>query len=189
MKYILFFLVLAASIASFITFIIPQYQEVKKTQSDIASYSKRLSTAQELQTSRDTLIAKYNGISKVDLDNIKVLLPDSVDNIRLIIQLDTLATKHGMSSLRSISYDTTQKVDTSLRPDQTTTRPYGEFFISFDTSGRYQSFLSFIDELEKNLRLIDIVSVDFTVSDTPGERPEFATMKYRITLKTYWLKQ
>lgn len=168
----------------------PRYQEVMAMRKEVASYDSRLATAQKLKLSREELIAKYNSIPKADLDNLKILLPESVDNIRLIIQLDSLATKNGLSSLRNVQYDAT-KADQTTKPDATTQvvqKTYGEFVMSFETSGQYKNFLSFISDLEQNLRLVDVSSVTFNQS-SGVEKGLADSLRYTVTLKTYWLKK
>ncbi len=213
MRYIFLLLLIVASIGVFVAVILPRYSTIKTTRTDIAAFNANLATAGRLQQSRDALVAQYNNIQKSDLDGIKTLLPDSVDNIRLIIQLDSLATKNGLSSLRSVTYSTDQ-IPTSktaatptsaagtvgavapVSPTTGTTDPasaqrtYGQFIISFQTSGQYSNFLSFLSDLEQNLRLVDITDVTFTpVSDGSSAQSAASGMTYKVTLKTYWLKQ
>lgn len=196
MKYFLHILLIGGCVAAFIFVINPRYVAIKDARAQISGYSTSLSTAEKLKSSREELIGRYNSISKADLDSIKTLLPDSVDNIRLIIQLDSLAAKNGMSTLRNVDY----KTDTSTGPAATTAiatsannKPYGEFTVTFQTTGQYKNFLSFLADLEQNLRLVDVVSVDFASTafgtDAAKSNTAASSMSYKITLKTYWLKQ
>lgn len=189
MRYVFLLLVLAASIGAFVMYVVPRYENLKTLRAEVSSFDGRLATAEQLKISREELINRYNSIPKSDLDNVKTLLPDSVDNIRLIIQLDGLATKNGLSSLRNVQYDEVKPVETQKA--ETTAvmqRPYGEFNISFDTTGQYKNFLSFISDLEQNLRLVDIVSVKFSLSEG-GDSGPAGSMRYTVKLKTYWLKK
>jgi hypothetical protein len=199
MRYIFLLLLIGASIGIFVAVILPRYNVVKADRAEIATYNANLVTATQLQQSRDSLITQYNNIPKTDLDNIKTLLPDSVDNIRLIIQLDSLATKNALSSLRNVDYNPDQ-VPTTGTPAKTTTartddpataqRPYGEFVISFQTTGQYSNFLSFLSDLEQNLRLVDVTNIEFLPSSATGTTQTGASgLSYKVTLKTYWLKQ
>jgi Tfp pilus assembly protein PilO len=201
MRYIFLLLLIAASVGVFIAIIVPRYDTIKSTKADITTYNANLATATQLQQSRDALIAQYNNIQKVDLDNIKTLLPDSVDNIRLIIQLDSLATKSGLSSLRNVDYNPDQASTAATnaataRPVDPTVaqRPYGEFVITFQTTGQYSNLLSFISDLEENLRLVDVTNIQFTPVGGTGTGTTVAQnaasgITYKVTLKTYWLKQ
>ena len=61
----------------------PRFQEINQARQDIAIYRERLDTAEKLKASREQLIAAYNSIQKSDLDSLKALLPDTVDNIEV----------------------------------------------------------------------------------------------------------
>lgn len=193
MKSIFYIILIAASIGVFIVIIKPRYDELQATQTQVSSYNSNLDTAAKLKQSREELIAQYNSIPKEDLDNLRALLPDNVDNIRLIIQLDSLATRNGLSKLRNVDYQVVDnKTDASAQQSPESVRkPYGEFVITFQTVGQYSNFLLFLADLERNLRLVDITSVDFSAqndSQTDGKAPSLSNT-YKVTLKTYWLKQ
>ncbi len=193
MRYVFLLLLIAASVGIFVTMVVPRYGVIKADRADLVTYNANLATAQRLQESRNTLIAQYNNIPKADVDNIKALLPDSVDNIRLIIQLDSLATKNGLSSLRNVDYNPTQAVATTDSPRtvdaKAAQRPYGEFVITFETTGQYSNYLSFISDLEQNLRLVDVTNIQFTPISNGTTQTAASGMTYKVTLKTYWLKQ
>lgn len=209
MRYIFLLIIIGASIGTFFMVVKPRYDNLQVIKSQVANYDTSLETAEQLQSSREELIAKYNSISKTDLDGVKTLLPDSVDNIRLIIQLDSLATKNGLSTLRSVDYksDETSSSGTSggagagapqSQNVVASAKPYGEFTISFQTAGQYKNFLAFLSDLEQNLRLVDITAIDFGASSggssssgsTSGSGDSVANnLTYKVTLKTYWLKK
>ncbi|MDB5255136.1 MAG: hypothetical protein JWL92_512 [Candidatus Nomurabacteria bacterium] len=196
MRYVFLLLLIAASVGIFIVVIVPRYGVIKADRADIVTYNANLATAQQLQQSRNTLIAQYNNIPKADIDSIKTLLPDSVDNIRLIIQLDSLATKNGLSSLRNVDYNPMQAATTTTTTDSPRTtdavaaqRPYGEFVITFETVGQYSNFLTFISDLEQNLRLVDVTNIQFTPVSDGTTTTAASAITYKVTLKTYWLKQ
>ena len=191
MRYIFLLLLIAASIGVFTVFVRPRYQNIQAMRKEVASSSTNLSTASKLEQSRSELITTYNSISKSDLDSIKTLLPDSVDNIRLIIQINSLANKNGLSVLRNVDYksDQDKSAGTAVTPEAAK-RPYGEFTVSFQTNGQYKNFLAFLSDLEQNLRLVDIVSVEFNTTEAPtGGNTLSSFLTYKVTLKTYWLKQ
>jgi Tfp pilus assembly protein PilO len=189
MRYIFLIILIALSIGAFTMYVQPRYRALKETRQAVASYSSNLDTAEKLKTSREELIQKYNNISKADLDSLKTLLPDSVDNIRLIIQIDSLAARNGLSTVRGVEYQTQDKTAASsaVQSPDAARRPYGEFVISFQTTGQYKNFLSFLSDLEENLRLVDVMKVDFVPSG--GTASLAGNMQYTVTIKTYWLKQ
>ena len=188
MKSFLALLFIAVSLVVFFVMIRPQYQSLQTTREAVATAHANLATASKLAQSRDELIAKYQAISKADLDNLKILLPDSVNNIRLIIQINSLATKNGLSLLRNVDYQADQTATPAPDP-QAVQKPYGEFVISFQTTGQYKNFLAFISDLEQNLRLVDVTKVEFAPADQGVLQSAGTSLSYKVTLKTYWLKQ
>jgi hypothetical protein len=214
MRYIFLLLLIAGCVGIFIAIIIPRYDVINSERAQLATYNADLVTAGQLQQSRDTLIAQYNNINQADITNIETLLPDSVDDIRLIIQLDSLATKNNLSSLRNVNYDPDQvpsattasgsapvpansiSATPTLSP-AVSQSPYGQFVISFQTSGQYSNFLSFLSDLEQNLRLVDVTDIEFTpAAATTGTSAGISAVPtaasglgYKVTLTTYWLKQ
>lgn len=201
MRYIFLLIIIAVSVGAFFLIVKPKYDTLRETRGEVNSYDTSLETAEQLRISREELLVKYNAIPKTDLDSLKTLLPDAVDNIRLIIQLDSIATKNKMSTLRDIGYQGAEPQQNT--PAQTSAAdgsvgtvvsslPYGEMTISFQTSGTYANFLAFLADLEHNLRLVDIVSIDF--SGTEGQSGTDGqvlsdNLSYKLTLKTYWLKK
>ena len=194
MRYIILIIFITLTIGFASMYTLPLWHAGQDLATSIATSQDRLQTAQALEKSRADLISKYNSISKTDLDNLTTLLPDNVHNIRLIIQIDSLATKNGLSMLQNVSYkahDDTADTKTPGKPNQPT-NPYEPFSISFETTGTYKNFLSFTSDLEKNLRLLDIEQVDFTPmpSANPKDAPSAnGLINYKVTLQTYWLKQ
>ncbi len=191
MKYFFALLLIAVSITVFVVVIKPQYNELQSTREAVALANANLETASKLAESRDALIATYNSISKTDLDNLRTLLPDSVDNIRLIIQINSLATKNGLSLLRNVDYQTSQEATaaTTVQNPEASNKPYGEFSISFQTTGQYKNFLAFLSDLEQNLRLVDVTRIEFAPADQGVQQSAATSLTYKVTLKTYWLKQ
>ncbi len=201
MKYTVLLLLIVASIGVFIGIIIPQYDNTQTARAAVATETANLATATQLAQSRQALIAQYNNIPQADLDNIQSLLPDSVDNIRLIIQIDAIATKDGLSSLRNVDYDPSQiptvnsttaatAAAAAAQPSTAPVLPYGQFDMSFQTTGQYSNFLSFLSDLQQNLRLVDITEVDFLPpANSNGTAPSPASgLTYKVSLQTYWLK-
>lgn len=189
MKYIYLLILISAVVGVFILFIVPEYKTVQQMQADVDTYNASLVTATKLKQSREALVTKYNSISKVDLDNIQTLLPDSVNNIKLIIQIDSLATKNGLTALSGVNYNSDQTKDdksTAGSAASASKSPYGEFTMTFSTSGPYQNFLSFISDIEQSLRIVDITSISFSSAD--GQSKDQQGPQYKVAIKTYWLK-
>jgi hypothetical protein len=204
-------ILIGASVAGFMMFTNPLYKEVVSLRTEVADYNKALDNSKALESERDKLTQKYNSISQGDLDKLKKLLPDSVDNIKLILEIEKLASPYGMV-LKDVKYEVVSKNDPNANTGTTAggnvanaknvggnatlkkedNKNYGTWDLEFSVQGNYYNFLNFVRNLESNLRIVDVSSVDFS-SDTGAEvglntvQPS-NNYKYQFKIKTYWLK-
>jgi len=162
-------------------FVNPTYSRINEIKQGTSAYDSALNKSKELQALRDSLLAEYNTISSTNLDKLKKMVPDHVDNVRLIIEIDSIASRYGMtvqdatlsSQSESENDDVRSIFEASVDKKQSMT-------LSFSVVAPYESFLSFLRDLEDNLRIVDIESVAFSASDIDLN-------EYTVTLKTYWL--
>jgi Tfp pilus assembly protein PilO len=199
MRYIMPIILLAISVAAFLTFANPTYQSISAVKAKAASYDEALNNSKALEIERDKLTAKYNSISAENLDKLEKLLPENVDNIRLILEIEKLASPYGMT-LKDVRYDTTTEKtsDTASSPaapapsaGPDSKKNFGTWNLEFSTTGTYDNFISFVKDLENNLRVVDISSVEFSSNEggLSGVAQNTAqSYKYTFKIKTYWLK-
>jgi len=201
-RFILPTILVGVSVAGFLMFTKPLYDETFTTmKSEIASYDQALSNSKALENERDKLTTKYNSIDLNNLSRLQKFLPDSVDNIRLILEIEKIALPYGMI-LKDVKYDATQKPNSSTGTQTATTvanpltkednKGYGEWNLEFSTEGSYSNFISFIGDLENNLRIVDISSISFSSNTDSGigvaKKQPADYYKYDFKIKTYWLK-
>lgn len=177
MNNIVSLILVIASLGLFFGYIDPTYSNIKELLVEKNDYNRALDNSKELQAARDKLLEKFNAMSKKDRDMLSKLLPDNIDNVRLIIDVDEMAKKYGMR-IRNFKADAVSQQDTIGR-DST---PYGVLTFSFSTTASYNVFIAFLKDLERSLRLMDITLVSFNSSDTSQ------LYDFGVTLKTYWLK-
>ncbi len=192
MRFILPIILIGIAVAGFFLYLNPWYMQIKEQKAVIASYDTALDNSKALDAQREMLSKKYNSISTDDIKKLSVLLPDSVDNIRLILEIGDLAFPYGMV-LKDIKYSAISKSSTdtkALQAAKQERKDYGDFDLEFSTQGTYQNFVNFLKDLEHNLRIVDISSIEFS-SEAGGVSLVGAPTniyKYNIKLKTYWLK-
>ncbi|OGI66242.1 hypothetical protein A3A95_02105 [Candidatus Nomurabacteria bacterium RIFCSPLOWO2_01_FULL_39_18] len=198
-RYVLAAILIGISVVGFFMFTDPLYKQIEELNMQATAYNEALDNSKALENERDKLTAKYNTISPENLLKIKKLLPDNIDNIRLILEIEQVALPYGMV-LRDVRYDTLKK-NTSTTGDAAITqgstgsgdqfKDYGSWDLEFSTTGTYNNFINFMKDLESNLRIVDISSIRFSsgsdirnVLALPG--PE--VYKFDFKIKTYWLK-
>ena len=195
MKFIFPILFVGISIVIFIFGVNPIYSEVSGLKADIATYNTALDNSTNLQKTEDSLIKSYNEINQSDKDRLNSFLPDSVNNIQFILELERIANLHNMP-IKDIKFEATSSTSSSnpnvvVSSVSTDTRPYGVFPIEFTTEGDYNSFVLFLKDLESNLRVADIKSISFIVPDSsakPVAGFDPNVYHYLVKVETYWLK-
>ena len=184
-------ILIAVAAGVFVAFTNPFYQSVSALKSEASDYREALDNSKALENERDKLTQKFNSIDPASLDKLEKMLPENVDNIRLILEIEKIASPYGMV-LREVKYDTTAEdaqagegVGSSAPEVQN--REYGEWTLEFSTASTYNNFLNFLRDLERNLRIVDISSISFSAeSGIPG--PTSDVYRYSFKIKTYWLK-
>ena len=190
-------ILIGLAITGFFLFTNPLYGGpggVTDLQAQAASYDEALTNSKSLENERDILTNKYNSIDPDNLSKLQKLLPDNVDNIRLIIEIGTIAAPYGMV-LSDVKYSTATP-QTGTTPTgavqggvaQTVNKNYGIWDLEFSTTGSYANFLNFTKDLEKNLRIVDISSIQFSSDVSAGGVTSSDSYKYGFKIKTYWLK-
>ena len=171
----------------------PAYDTMQSQQANIDQYNQALSKAAELQTLKSSLLTKYNSFDPSSLDRLQKLLPDHVDNIALILDLDSIASRYGLL-LQNVDISTsgaeTPTNQTAIGAIGNNSQQYDSLTLTFSTQGTYTSFLQFLSDLESSLRIVDLATLSGSratpSSGTRALSPE--VYSYTITLRTYWLK-
>jgi Tfp pilus assembly protein PilO len=188
MRTIVSLICLVAAGAVFMLYTKPSYDNVQSDNAQIAQYDQALEKATELQQLKQTLLSRYNTFNPADIDRLQKLLPDHVDNVRLILDLDSLAGKHGMA-LQNVAVSGAENKTTTSQTASgaigASKQKYDSLTIKFTTQGTYDTFRSFLADLEKDLRIVDLVSLDLSNAAGAGANRLYT---YDITLRTYWLK-
>ena len=173
-------ILVGAAIGLFVLFTNPTYQTIKDLQVQNNSYDDALNKAKELHTVRDGLITKRNAFPPADIDKLQHILPDNVDNIRLIIDISNIAARHNLA-LTNVELGDLNPKKTAKAGVEGGADPVGSVVVGFSVStANYDDFLSFVTDLEHSLRLVDINKIAF--SSGSG-----TLTTYAMSVRTYWL--
>ena len=169
------------SVGLFFTYIDPTYKDVKKIIIEEEKFDEALNKSKELQEIRNKLLSKYNTFSSNDLERLTKLLPDNVDNVRLILDIDYIASTYGMR-IKNVSVSTIDERQAGTIGSSEA--PYRSVNLSFSVMSSYENIIEFIKDIERSLRIVDITNISFT---QPGDDSD-NLYEYFIGIKTYWLK-
>ena len=188
MKNIISIIIAIPAIASFVLVVQPQYKEIQELQKKSGELEQVLANARKLQSLRDDLLEKRNSLNQSDLVRLEKMIPDNVDNVKLILELQNVANQY---NLQIETANTEKEDEVAPGPEKKEkkeaslvdieSRDYGIITLNFNLSGSYQNFLSFLRDIQRNLGVTDIRNVGFASSGTD-------TYNFQLSLDTYWLK-
>ncbi|MEN9913192.1 MAG: hypothetical protein RLY66_600 [Candidatus Parcubacteria bacterium] len=188
-------IVLAAGI--YVTFTRAKLAEVKAVRQVNDQYLAAIDNADKLVEVRKKVLDNYNAISETDRERLDKMIPDTVDNIRLIIDLNGIADDRGLSlrNVKAIAASAAKQSSTPPAQQPSTgggaaaprsinipTPTLDTVTVSFSVSASYQQFIDLLHDLEANLRIMDVSRL--TVATGKDGAYDFG-----VELKTYWLRQ
>ena len=183
MKTIKPLILIVVAVALFFVFTDPTYRQAKQASTEAGGYNDVLAKSTELLSKRKTLQDKSASFATSDMDRLKKLLPDTVDNVRLIIDIDEIAKRYGLT-IKNIRLDDSSKQTDGKSTSVTITTgesKYGTIPMGFSVTADYDTFLQFLRDLESSLRIVDVVNISLK----PALNGQYT---FDVSLKTYWLK-
>lgn len=172
-------------------------KSVKELKDSVIQYEAALEKTREIEEVRNGLLTKYNSITEADRVRIEKMMPDNIDSVRMVIDINNIAQLVGMS-LREISL--TEPTSQTERKDANNTqvvvaRPsaYTYMTLSFSVTGAYNSLIAFLGGLEKSLRIADVSDLSIeeaSTKDTDVNKSKVFTeplYKMKVSVKTYYL--
>ena len=152
---------------------------IAETKRQISDYENALSAAERFRQKEEELAADRAAIPPESLVLLESFLPDGVDNVQLILDLDALAASTGLV----LSEFTTTELETEdtggIMLDDGS--PVDSIELSTSGTGSYASFRAFMDAAEQSLRPLDLIELQIDTSENGVHR-------YQITYRLYWLR-
>jgi Tfp pilus assembly protein PilO len=148
---------------------------IREAKAGIARSEAGLAAAKQYTAQQNGLASSRNQIDQAMLARLETLLPNSVDNVGLILDLNALATR---SNLLLSNIDV---AESGADDPAASTNPYGSIELSLSAAGAYSAFQDFLLSVERSARLLDVRQVSVEGSNT-------GVYQYRMTVRLYWLK-
>lgn len=184
-------------------YVVPLYGEVRAQQSDLQVLKKTLQDTNEINGVIDETTKIMNSIEPGVMKRLDVFIPSTLDTIRFVNNIHEVGTKNNLA-LNNIKIEE-KKGETPIGVEvvQRTpivsgdqALPYNDLYtttkISFDVIATYAEFQLLVDELEKNLGLVNIKSLVFEEtkeSDKLHKKGAGASVYlFKVEFETYSLK-
>lgn len=202
MQRLLPFIVIAFAIALFFLYVKPTYSgPIHDTRAQIASYNDALAAADRFQQKEAQLTQERAQIPADSLARVSEFLPDGVDNVQLILDLDALAARSGVTLSDFSTVGAVNGAGASANPQPannstpssgatistlgqaglSSNSPVDSIQLTFKATGTYSAFRGFLAGMENSLRPLDVTDLKITQSDT-------GVYTYNVTVRIYWLQ-
>jgi len=185
-------ILIAISVGTFLTFIDPTYQEIKDLRHTQAVFQKKFDNTDKIDKKKKELENQYISITDLDKARIKKFLPDHINNIELIVDIDRIAKLNNIRNMSDITLVRDTAVDKSKGVDVgkieiKENNIYGSVVLSFSFISNYQNFQKFLDDLHRSLRLVDIVDISIQPQENQDENSTGDNYVFQLSIRTYWL--
>ncbi len=185
-------ILIVLAIGMYVTFTQAKIAEVREIHAVNQEYDIAIKNADALRDTRDKILKKYNNIEQKDREALDKIIPNTVDNIRLIIDLKDIADGNNLAlrNIKATASPTAQKSIAPVAPPTTKanaknllpTPTLDTVSVSFNVTAPYQQFISFMRDLESSLRIMDLTHLTVSVNSS-------GVYEFGVELKTYWLRQ
>lgn len=173
------FLLIAVGV--FFAYTNPRYSEnVQTLRAEIRGYDAALSAARLYDQKEVQILAERANLPEGDLARLEAFLPDGVDNVQLILDLDALANRSGVI-ISEFDVASPEPADEGGSLVLESEGPVESLDIGVTAVGSYAAFKTFLAAAERSLRPLDLVAL--TIEDS-----ETGVYTYQMTFRIYWLR-
>lgn len=168
-------------------YIKPVGEEIRGLMSTKKQYDTVLSGSIELKRQRDSVNADYRTIDPQNLDRLNKMIPDNFNPVLFANELSFMASRYGML-VRDFKTDETRVDTREAIINQVDIDPFRTFTVSFKLTGPYTQFKSFLNDLERSLRVVDIVGLSLRSIGGQGSGSVSNAYEYTLEVNTYSLR-
>lgn len=201
-------LLVIGAVGLFIGYTQPTYGgSIASLKEEIRGFDTALLAAEQFKQKEAQLTQQRAALSQEQLARLEAFLPDSVDNVQLIVDLNSLAARSGVqlsqfdiaegsSTADGASTATSAAAPQAagpgvvgaapLTPGNTTlalrtAEPTESLELSVSATGSYAAFRTFLAGVEQSLRPLDVIELSVQDSNT-------GVYTYDVTFRLYWLR-
>ena len=169
------------SIGIFFWYVSPEWNgAIAQKKAAIAAADEELTATQQYVEQEQKLADARDAISKSDLATLETFLPDSVSNVTLILDLNALAARTGLSIGSADVSGVSSSNNLSGQSIKSSTTPVGSVDLSLSAAGTYTALEAFLRGVEQSNRLLDVKELTITGSDS-------GVYQYQMKISIYWL--
>jgi Tfp pilus assembly protein PilO len=169
----------------------PAYEETQKLKADALSRENALNNQKVLVDQFKKLLSQYDSQEKVQ-ENLSLILPQNPAIGEALTQINGLLDLNNLNVLSfNINRPLLQSYSSSNINSTNTQviKPLGTIDINFKVVGNYSDFKNFLNQLETNIRIFNIKTLNISpVIIVSGDKNQSQnkTLSYDISITTYY---
>ncbi len=168
------------AIGIFIYFSNPMFADIKEIQTETNEYKEAVEKATEFNNVLQGLLVEANSLSSLELERLEMLVPDKIDEVRLLVDLKAMAENQDMlfgnievsEPVSNIYIDSSESSRISVSSDD-----FSSLEISFELIGTYEQLKAMLADVERSLVFMEILKFNFTIS------PDSDLQQYSFTVR------
>ena len=182
-------LMIVGALGLFFGYAQPTYSgSIATMRAEIRDLDTALKAARDFKEKEVELTGARSQIAPEQLARLEAFLPDSVDNVQLIVDLNSLAARSGvtLSEFDIVTGQGTPEagaapLDTAPALTLGANEPVESLELSVSATGTYAAFRGFLGGVEQSLRPLDVIELSVEDSAT-------GVYTYDVTFRLYWLR-
>lgn len=182
-------LLLIVAIGLFFTYSKPAYKNLQDFQAQESEIDDAILEADKLVTRYESLRKDKTSIKEIDLKNLSLMLPDNIDIVGLILDIDRMTSNHNVeiSSFLIPYVSPASSKNQAVNTTQSENDYIGSAIITVSVEGTYFDFKNFLFELEKSMTLFDVTSLKIKVNNIKNSSSGTdEKLSFTTDLKIYW---
>ncbi|HOX21400.1 MAG TPA: type 4a pilus biogenesis protein PilO [Candidatus Paceibacterota bacterium] len=162
----------------------PAFKEVGDLNKKINEEKSQYDTQYQAVQIAKSIIDQYKSLISVS-QTISLSIPRGAEIQNLLAQLETITTQSGLS-LQSINFENVGvSTPSSKKSAQNIVQSYKTLRLTLGLTGNYESLKTWLNAVESDIRLMDIVNIAFAGSTTDSQKNS-GLFNFRVILNVYY---
>ncbi len=170
MRYAILAVLLIAAIGVVWYSVMPAWSEAETQIQTKEEHQTALDKVAEFKDLRRQYIKQYQALLEEDMTRLRRMLPANGDLLRLFMYIDAVSAEYDI-----------EITNLGVNEEAGASELFAAHEVSFSFQADYPTLISFLEDLESRLRLLDTRSLEFSA---PADEREY---EYSLTLQTYSL--
>jgi len=191
MKFLLPVILVIIAGGLFLLWIDPTYKDIQVVLNENQGYVDAIEKVEEVRKKRAEIQEIRETISEEQITRLKKILPERINNIDLILDINNIADINGMNISDIRINDLSRDQNGERGEININDEGYETVSFSFSVVSTYDNFKEFLSDLSLSLRVVDVTTVTITPINNNSISEQGASSvidlyRFDVGIDTYW---